>query len=200
MTGQSFDDVPEAAIEDALNAHPLAWIACEGEAFLAAAPTLWRSPFLIGHVPRAWPIAQRFNEGCKATFLFFGPNGYMSPSWLSRREWGPTWNFVSVQFRGQVVLRDERAYLGEHLDDLCATMEAHRSGWTPAALGERLEMLASRIVAFSVTPTSRQVRFKLGQDESDQVLAELLHGLESEPGGAPLRAWMKRLNAWRDKG
>lgn len=194
-----FEDVSEAMIDEALRAQPLAWIACEGEPFLSAAPVMaTEDGGLEGHLPRAWPLAERFRGGCEATFLFAGPNSYMSPSWLTDPDWAPTWNFVSVQIRARVELRDDTAFLRGHLDRLCALTEQGRSDWTPAAVAHRIDVLMAHIVAFTATPVDRRVRFKLGQDERDAVFAEQVAALAREPGGAPLRDWMLRLNGWRD--
>lgn len=193
-----FGDVSEALIQAALREHPLAWIACDGEPFLSAAPVMAFGPELEGHMPRAWPLAGRFQDGGEATFLFAGPNGYMSPSWLSDPNWAPTWNFVSVQIRARVRLRDDPVFLKAHLERLCVHMERGRSDWTPAAVGARLETLMSHIVAFTAEPIERRVRFKLGQDERDTVFGEQIAGLTNEPGAAPLRDWMLRLNGWRE--
>lgn len=193
-----FTDVPEALVAEALRQYPLAWIACDGVTFLTAAPVVANTTPMIGHLPRSSPLVERFRNGCEATFLFVGPHGYLSPSWLSNPDWAPTWNFVSVQFRAAVRLLDDERELLSHLFELCALKEDGRSGWTPARLGPRLRPLAQRIVAFTAQPLQRTLRFKLGQDERDEVFAELLSALEREPGGAPLRNWMLRLNAWRD--
>src|SRR5687768_10175911 len=53
---------------------------------------------LLGHFARRNPQVQALTASSRATVLLIGPHGYISPSWVHDRTWGPTWNYTSVMF------------------------------------------------------------------------------------------------------
>lgn len=197
-----FEVASEGDVVALIEENPLAWIFVQdaGHPFATAAPvrpsvTGGTLAGLVGHVPRGRRIATCFRESCRATFLFAGPHGYISPSWMSNRAQAPTWNFTSVQLDTEVRLVDEPAFLEAHLRDLVAQQERGRTdAWTLEEIGARFETLAARVVAFEATIRSGEHRFKLGQDENDETFREILRALEGE-GQAGLLRWMQRFDA-----
>jgi transcriptional regulator len=63
-------------------------------------------------------------------------------------------------------------------------------------MGDRYRRIVSGIIGFHARIVSRSVRFKLGQDERDEVYAEMTAGLARE-GREELLAWMARSNPGR---
>jgi transcriptional regulator len=154
---------------------------------------------LLGHFARSNPHADLVRRQSRALVLFTGVQGYISPSWLHDRTQAPTWNYATIQYAVDIQLMADD--IGPHgvLGDLVGAIESGRpSAWSPAEMGARYELLAQRIIAFRAVIQERRVRFKLGQDERDDVFHDIVAALEAE-GATRLSAWMKRANATRSR-
>lgn len=171
--------------------NPLAWIvpaADPADAFLM--PLLLETgadgapASLLGHMPRHGPLSARLREAPFATCLFLGPHSYVSPVWISKPDWAPTWNFVSLKASGQIVPDD--TLTDTAIRQLVAHMESH-SGWTVEQVGARYEMLLRGVIGFRMRIDQLIPRFKTGQDETATSRAEIHAALE----GHPLQAWMR---------
>jgi acetyl esterase len=147
---------------------------------------------LLGHFARRNPQVKALSESPRALVLLLGPHGYVSPSWMSDRTQAPTWNYTSVVFDVEVQLLDERAHADRLLKELVAQMEADRPGaWRIEETGERYEKLVKNIVGFEANILETRSRFKLGQDERDDVFADILRALDIKDQ-LPLTKWMRR--------
>ncbi|MDB5708793.1 MAG: Transcriptional regulator-like protein [Sphingomonas bacterium] len=167
--------------------HPFGWIVPHGDPALASPMPLLLldGDTLLGHLPRAHPLVGAFTADPSGVFLFQGPHGYISPEWLSDKDWAPTWNFAIATITAEVVIDD--ALTDEALRRLVAHMEQGRARpWTVEAMGPRYTALRERVIGFRATITGCKLRRKLGQDESDTVFGEILAGL----GDTPLAQWM----------
>jgi transcriptional regulator len=182
--------------------HPLAWVVSQGADGLRASPLPLRPRVggdgriaaLEGHIPRSNPQFAALQRDGRALLLFAGPQGYVSPSWVSNRTWAPTWNFAVVQFLVTIAFDETPARLDAHLHDLVEAMEQGRPGaWHPSEMGARYETLKRMIVPFEAKVIEQRARFKLGQDERDAVFAEITEGL-TRSGADALVAWMRELN------
>jgi hypothetical protein len=79
-------------------------------------------------------------------------------------------------------------------------METGReNAWSAAEMGARYAILANRIVAFRANIVQRRVKFKLGQDERDDVYADICTAMDAG-GNADLGTWMRRANIHRPIG
>lgn len=181
--------------------HPLAWVvAREGMAAtpLPVRPLLdgeGRLTGLISHLSRRNPQLEVMRAAPRATLLFMGPQGYISPSWVSRRTWGPTWNYASAAFDCSLEFIDDAEGLRALLDDLAGSLEAGRpNAWSVEEMGPRYDQLSRHIVGFRATILDQRAVFKLGQDEDDNVFGEILAGL----GEGPLSDWMRAFRSERD--
>jgi len=173
--------------------HPLAWVVSrEG---LSATPLPVRPLLngegrltgLISHLSRRNPQLEILRKTPRATLLFMGPQGYISPSWVSKRTWGPTWNYASAAFDCSLEFIEDAEGLRALLDDLAVSLEAGRpNAWSVEEMGPRYEKLSQAILGFRATILDQRSVFKLGQDENDAVFAEILEGL----GDGPLADWM----------
>jgi transcriptional regulator len=133
----------------------------------------------------------------RALLLFSGPQGYISPSWVSNRTWAPTWNYAVVQFVVTVAFDETAARLDAHLHDLADAMERGRpNAWQPSEMGARYEAIKRMIVPFEARVVEQRARFKLGQDERDSVFADITGALSRSDADA-LLAWMRELNPGR---
>jgi transcriptional regulator len=182
--------------------HPLAWVvSLDGGNFRATPLPLrprvgagGRIEVLEGHMARSNPLCAALQRDARALILFSGPQGYISPSWVSNRTWAPTWNYAVVQFLVTIAFDETPARLDSHLEDLVGAMEQGRPrAWHPSEMGARYEKLKQMIIPFEATVIEQRARFKLGQDERDTVFAEITEAL-GHSGSDALLAWMRELN------
>ncbi|MDT8760922.1 FMN-binding negative transcriptional regulator [Sphingomonas psychrotolerans] len=137
---------------------------------------------LFGHCARTNPLVGDFADNPEGLVIFSGPQGYISPSLVSKPDWGPTWNYASLRFRVDVRFVPEETQ--RSVEQLAEKLEGDR--WTLARLGARADTLMSQIIAFRARVTGADHVFKLGQDESDQSHAEIVAGHPDRTLGA----WM----------
>ena len=104
---------------------------------------------------------------------------------------------AAAQFAVEVEFIEDEAALRLVLDDLVGAMEALRpDAWSAAEMGERYARLSRGIVAFHARVVDQRGVFKLGQDERDDVYADIVTGLAGQ-GADELIAWMRALNPGR---
>lgn len=195
-----------ADLLDLTRGHPLGWLCSTGPNGLMASPLplmlvesdAGRLLAVEGHFALANPQVAALRADPDALVLWMGVQGYVSPSWMADRTQAPSWNYASAQCRVRVQLDDgdDEAAL-RHLRTLA---EAHEDGrpnaWSVEEMGPRLHRLARHVVSFSAEVVDLQQRYKLGQDERDDVLADIVHGL-ARSGQHALAGWMQRFNPGR---
>jgi len=188
-----------------VSSHPLSWVVSLGDDGFRATPLplrprvggTGRIEALEGHIARSNPHCAALQRDPRAILLFSGPQGYVSPSWVSDRTWAPTWNYAVVQFLVTIAFDETPARLDAHLHDLVGAMERGRpNAWEPAEMGARYEKLKRMIVPFEATVVGQRAKFKLGQDERGTVFADITEAL-SQSGSDALLAWMRELNPGR---
>lgn len=182
---------------------PLAWVVAHDGEFRAIALPLrprvqdGRIVALEGHMGRANPMRAALERSPRALILFNGPQGYISPSWVSDRTWAPTWNYAVVQYLVTVEFDETPARLDAHLHDLVDAMERGRpKAWHPSEMGERYDRLRKMIIPFEAKVVEQRAKFKMGQDERDTIFAGITAGL-AESGPGELLAWMREMNPGR---
>ena len=95
------------------------------------------------------------------------------------------------------LLEGDEQVVTRHLQALARVHEAGRAhAWSPLEMGPRFSQLAQHVVAFRAEVLALDERYKLGQDERDDVLADILAGLDAA-GALALGAWMRRFNPGR---
>ena len=204
-----------SAVADLVLRQPLAWLVCQdADGTLAGRPLAVRTgatplplraetdaegrvTTLIGHFARRNPQVEALRANPRAQVLFMGPHAYVSPSWLADRTQAPSWNYASAAFDVEIEFDDDPVFTRHVLDDLISATEAGRTGaWSIAEMGERYDRILRGIVAFRATVVREQAAFKLGQDERDDVYADILAGLEAD-GEAEVAALMRVHNPGR---
>jgi len=182
--------------------HPLAWVVSLDPGEFRATPLPLRPRVggngrieaLEGHMARSSPLCAALQRNARALILFSGPQGYISPSWMSDRTWAPTWNYAVVQFLVTIAFDESPARLEAHLDDLVGAMERGRPGaWQRSEMGARYEKIKRMIIPFDAKVMQQRAKFKLGQDEKDSVFVEITAAL-GQSGAENLLAWMRELN------
>lgn len=183
-----------ADIARLVDEYPLAWVVSSGNDSFHATPLPMLAEFgaegevsaLFGHFALSNDHVAALQTSSSAVILFMGPQGYMSPSSLSRRNWAPTWNYAIARFKVDVEFVPDETKVA--LDRLVIKMEVgRRSPWTIVELGDRLAGLARQVVAFRAHVRAVEARFKLGQDEAPETFSELVNGLEDPV----LASWMR---------
>jgi transcriptional regulator len=113
------------------------------------------------------------------------------------RSQAPTWNYASAQCLVDVEFRDDAESLAAHLQELVAAMEAGRpQSWAIPEMGARYAQLSKRIVGFVAQLREVREKYKLGQDERDDVFADIVAALAADSRSA-LPDWMLRFNPGR---
>lgn len=131
---------------------------------------------LIGHFARSNPHVARVTSTPKALISFFGPHGYISPTIVSRPDWGPTWNYRLAQFEVEIELRPGREDAA--IRDLAAVLEGEGDDrWDVERMGDRYARLIEHVIAFRAQVFRSTARFKLGQDESALTFQEITSAL-----------------------
>jgi predicted FMN-binding regulatory protein PaiB len=152
---------------------------------------------LTGHYPRANPQVAQLLGDPRASLLFLGPHGYVSPSWFADRTQAPTWNYASANVDVRIAFLDTPEDLDRIVRDLVDAMEAGRERpWSVDEMHARYSLLLQRIIPFRAVVLDIRAKFKLGQDERDDTFPEILHGLEQD-GKTALIEMMRDFNSLR---
>ena len=166
-----FERYDSGDVADLIRDYPLAWVAARSaEAapasllpLLAGRDAAGRVTTLIGHMARRNPLHDALAADGRAVILFQGPQGYISPTWVSDRSWAPTWNYAQVRIEADVAFEPNGGDAA-----LAALVEAMEEGrphrWHISDMGPRYHKLEPLIIAFRATVKGLQARFKLGQD------------------------------------
>lgn len=192
-------------ISSLIRDYPLAWLVSAGEGGIHSTQVPLLADFapdggvirLLGHVDRRNPHLAALQQDGRATALFAGPHGYISPSWFRDRTQAPTWNLTTVKIQLQVSIDDRSACADSVLARLVEQMERGRpQAWSVADMAERYHQLRRGIVGFYGQVFGIEVKFKLGQNERLDVLADQIAGLEAN-GNTDLAKLMREHNDHR---
>ncbi len=194
----SFAEHDPDEIARIVDTHPLAQLVVEGPDGLTATPLpmlrvvdpATGATTFRGHLAKANPVLV---EG-RALLLFLGVDAYVSPSaYPSKAEHGrvvPTWNYETVQVRGDLVLHPEAAWV---LDIVRALTNVHESDRTVPwsvddAPADYIDGMLRAIVGIEVLPTSIMAKRKLSQNQpvanAEGVRAMLAAGTPREQAAA----------------
>lgn len=185
--------------------HPLAWVVSGGADNLRATLLPIRPVTdangkiteLEGHFARSNDHFELLRRQPRAMILVLGTQGYISPSWMQDKTQAPTWNYASAQFLVDVAFFEKAGAIETHLRDLVDTMETQRpNAWSVDQMGPRYHSLATRVIGFRARVIETRAKFKLGQDERDDVFRDITIGLANH-GDGELLQWMKDFNTWR---
>lgn len=158
---------------------------------------------LVGHFARSNDQYKLLMQEPKAVILVLGTNGYISPSWMQDKTQAPTWNYASAQFFVDVEFFEQPEAIEAHLRELVETMEGQAArattspAWKVDDMGARYASLSRGVIGFRARVRNVRVKFKLGQDERDDVFRDIMIGLDHGGASADLKAWMQAFNPGR---
>ncbi|MCB2047337.1 MAG: FMN-binding negative transcriptional regulator [Novosphingobium sp.] len=188
-----FNDCSQDDIDRLVGEFPLAWVVTRDFnatllPLLAERGEDGRIASFLGHCGRRNHIVGDLRADPAALILFQGPSGYISNRIVSEPDWGPTWNYAAVRFLVDIEwVEEETPAAVDRLLDHMDGPEDQR--WTPKELGARYHGMVERIIAFRAHVREVRPTFKLGQDESPPIFAEIV----SRHGDRQLAAWMEAL-------
>lgn len=145
---------------------------------------------LRGHVARGNPHGGNLG-GARATAIFTGVDGYISPNWYQDRTRVPTWDFESVEVEGEARLLTTDEEIDAMLIEFSAHHERRRhdlaqdSEWKIEKLPpEKQVRLRRGIIAFEISIERIEMKSKLSQNSPAEdragVLAALAAGNEAQ--------------------
>jgi transcriptional regulator len=197
-----FEQVTDDDIADLIRDFPLAWVIARNAnadhasllPLLAVRDETGRVVRLVGHMAKRNPLHPALSANGAALILFQGPQDYISPAYVSEQNWGPTWNYAQVRIEAEVRFQPQGGDAA--LAALIDALEGDRpEPWTIAKLGGRYRSMEQQIIAFDAEVRAIRPRFKLGQDEREDVLADILRNHPNQT----LVAWMRRFALRRAK-
>lgn len=125
---------------------------------------------LLGHVPKADPVADALAHEARALCIFHGARAYVSASWYHTTGL-PTYDFSVAHLEGPSAILSDAA-LRNHLMNLIELRESHKAAaddgpWhADHAAQERIEQLLPAIIGFRITVDVGQAKAKLSQNRS----------------------------------
>lgn len=138
---------------------------------------------LVAHVARANPVWREARTDAEVLVVFQGPQAYISPGWYATKaESGkvvPTWNYVLVEARGRLIVRDDAAWVHALVSTLTDLHEAARSApWKVTdAPADYIAATQRAIVGIEVELSSLKGKWKVSQNRSSADRAGVVQGL-----------------------
>ena len=141
---------------------------------------------LLGHVARANP---QWRSPGPALVIVQGPDAYISPSLYATKATNPrvvpTWNYVAVQVRGELVVHDDPAWVTELVTRLTDHHERDRD--EPWSVGDAppdyIASMAKAIVGIEISIDTMEGSWKLSQNRSADDRASVVEQLGAgDPG------------------
>ena len=136
---------------------------------------------LWGHLARTNPQLQELAAVDQVLVNFSGPTGYVSPGWYKTPGLVPTWNFISVQVRGSVVIHDDPEQVLDIVRRLSARHEAQfENPWSLDKVEpDMLDKMLSVIVGFHIEIEHIEGKFKLSQNRKEEDHTGVVEGLDA---------------------
>jgi transcriptional regulator len=132
---------------------------------------------LVGHLSKANPQWENFNENEEILAIFNGPHTYISSSWYEK-ESVPTWNYIAVHIYGKIKIIEGAALL-DSLKKLVDKYELNSEN--PVSVekmsGKTLKQV-NGIVGFSIKIKEIQAAYKLSQNKNESDYHKVIDKLE----------------------
>ena len=154
---------------------------------------------LRAHVARANPLWRKLQAAPQCLVLFHGPEEYISPSWYASKRTThkvvPTWNYATVQARGEGRVVDDSAWLRRQLDDLTASQEGRLPApWKPSdAPADFLAATMKGIIGIEIPIASLVGKWKVSQNRSAEDQQGVVQGLQQQAATAMAQLVAERI-------
>lgn len=189
----SFRETRIKKLHELIVSHPLGLLITHGDGGIEASPV----PFLLyadegeygvlrAHLARANPHGKLLAGNAECLVVFQGPEGYVTPSWYPSKaataKAVPTWNYATVQVRGNVAVIEDAAWLRRQLDDLTQMHERPRpQPWSvgdapPAYLATQMKA----IVGIEIPIARIEGKWKMSQNKDAADRDGVVAGMHAE--------------------
>ena len=151
-----------------------------------------------GHVARANPHWEALSADPQVLVIFHGPHTYFSPTLYEEKNVVPTWNYIAVHARGHArVDHSDEVKLAMLRSLVAANEPGYQTQFDQLDAAYRSGNLKA-IVAFDITVTQLDGKFKLGQHRlaATRPKAQTLHE-SGDDQQRDIAGWMKRLGYWK---
>jgi len=133
---------------------------------------------LSGHIMRKTDHHKAFEKNEHVLVLFTGPHTYISASWYTNPQSASTWNYMTVQAKGKIILLNEAATY-----QAIKNITDHYEGKETAAAFNKMDdeyiaAMLKAIVAFSIEVETLENVFKLSQNKDEQNKKQIINALQ----------------------
>jgi transcriptional regulator len=126
----------------------------------------------------------------RAVLAVVGPDAYVSPDWYGMADQVPTWNYIAVHLRGELIPLPAEA-LEPHLNALADSFEARllpKPIWKTAKMSDGVMARMMRmILPFRLRITTVDGTWKLGQNKPPEARAGVVAALGENPLAQAMR-------------
>ena len=192
----------QSIVLDFIKQHPFAIVcACNKN----NKPVATQIPFLVderdgkliltGHIQKQTDHHLALVHNPSALVIFAGSHAYISASWYTNPQVASTWNYITVQAKGNVAFVGEEA-LVEILKRTTAYFENNPA--SPALVekmpGEYVAKLSKAIVGFEIVVQELQHTFKLSQNRDAASYKNIIDELKktNDPGANEIAGEMEK--------
>lgn len=188
-----YKDPQPGAMKDFIEKHPFAVlsgctknyepVATQVPVFLEQQDGHW---VVRGHMIRGSEHHKAFAENPKVILVFPGDHAYVSATWYKDPQQASTWNYMSVQVKGEICFKD-RSTLIEVLKK--TTLHFEKGDLNSPTIYDNLDTnytgrLLDYIVAFEIRVDHMDHVFKLSQDKDAQSYENIIKELKKGEAGA----------------
>jgi transcriptional regulator len=163
-------------IDPVINENPFATIVYSDSENIQSfhLPLFLKGNRLIGHMAKANPAWQAL-DGSSLLVIFHGPHCYISPDWYGKPGNVPTWNYISIQVRGDVKINTDLAFLKKALIEFG---QKYDGNFDIANNVNEHQNLLHGIVGIEITITEIFAKFKLAQSKNEDERINVIKYLE----------------------
>ena len=184
-----FKDSDQQSVMALMETYPFALVTgCDASGRMQATQipllTEWRDGGLIlqGHVMRHTDHCRAWEDNPSVMAVFTGPNAYVSATWYSNPHAGSTWNYMTVQVRGNLRFMDDAA-LGRFMERMTLKFESEDPS-SPTVFSNLPETyrnnLLPAISGFEIHVESLEHTFKLSQNRDARSYRNIMTKLETK--------------------
>jgi transcriptional regulator len=141
---------------------------------------------IFGHISRNNVQRQAFDGKQTAVVVFRGAHAYISPTWYSKPEAVPTWNFAVVHASGKLQPIEDKKALHDLLGRLIHKFENRygESKYDFSKLPDSyINGMLGGIVGFQMEVELLEGKFKLGQERNEADRASMVSNLKTAKEG-----------------